>query len=491
MFSSLYSRLMLAFSALLLVCLCIVMVTFTLLFFFGVSLPSLAHTHMTNAALPVVAHLRSEREANVRLEDRFSALRELADREGVRLLLVSAPDSTIRADTGQQWVGQKVRLSTPPRDGAIRASLRGRTRGPDGRLLFYVAVPLQEASEEQGSRTVLVLTMTVWETVRPFIGSMLASVLLSGAAAFALSAPFALWLARTLARPLQRAAAAAEQVAAGDYAVSLDIAAPDEARRLAESFNAMTGAVAASQRSQRDFVANVSHELRTPLTSIRGFAQAIVDGTARDQASVQRAASVIHGEADRLSRMVHTLLDLTRIESGEIPMSWSRIDLAALLRSCVARFAPLAKERDLEVHTDLPGELYITADGDRLVQVFTNLIDNGLRHTDAGGRLTMTASEGDGMVHVSVVDTGCGIAEEDLPRVFERFYRADRSRSRGDAAQSDSVGLGLAISSEIVRAHGGEIGVESIAGLGSRFTVTLPREPRDDAGADAEGGGSL
>jgi signal transduction histidine kinase len=476
MFSGLRPRLMLSFSALLLVCLCIVTVTFTLLFFVRVSLPELAYARLMDAAVPAFAQVRDLRETGKRLPESIEALKGLATDRGVRILLVMLPDGTILADTGEEWTRQKVQVRAPE-DSIPNRTVRGRLRGPDARWLYYVSIPLQEIPGTQPRRMHLALTTTLWETARPFLGSMLTSVLLSGAIAFALSILLALWMAKTLSHPLQRAAMAAERVAAGDYSTSLDIAVPDEARRLGESFNAMTRAVASSQQSQRDFVANVSHELRTPLTSIHGFAQAILDGTASDTSSIRRAATVIHDEADRLSRMVHKLLDLTRLESGEISISWTHIDLAALLASCVDHFSLLASDRGIELHTDIPEGLYVTGDGDRLVQVFTNLLDNALKYTSAGGRVTLSAKTDNRTVTVSVADTGVGIPEADLPRIFERFYRVDKSRSRDTSTQRTGVGLGLAIASQIVHAHGGQIAVESIPDLGTRFTVRLLRQP--------------
>jgi signal transduction histidine kinase len=471
---------MLSFSLLLLVCLAILTLTFVLFFFVWVSLPELAYARLTDAALPTAAHVRSLQRQGKRFSESVQELRDLARERGMRFLLIAMPDAKVIADTEEAWTGEQVRLNLPPPDQALpRAFVRGRVQGPDRKLLFYVAVPLQEARGERPRRVYLALTMTWLETARPFIGSLLWSVLFSGAIAFVLSILLALWLARSLSRPLQRAAAAAERVAAGDYAVSLDIAVPDEARRLAQSFNTMTRAVEASQRSQRDFVANVSHELKTPLTCIQGFAQAILDGTASDGPSVQRAASVIHSEADRLSHMVYKLLDLTRLESGEVSMSWSRLDLTTLLRACADRFALLADEKSVQLLIELPEAAHITGDGDRLMQVFTNLVDNALKHTDAGGKITLSIGreETDDRVSVTVTDTGVGIPAEELPRIFERFYQVDKSRSRDTKARSVGTGLGLAIASEIVRAHSGHIHAESIVDVGTRFTVSLPRTP--------------
>ena len=481
MFTGLQSRLMLSFSLLLVVCLCLVTLIFGVLFFVWVGLPDLAYARLMDAAVPTLSSLEALRQQGQPIGENIGALREMALERGVRCLIVAMPGGTILADTQEAWTGSRLRASLPPAAGtaSARASfVRGRVRGPDRSLLFYVAVVVRRPTSE-GAPTIYLVWVLRWtEAARPLVSSLLVSVLLSGVAAFLLSIVLALWLARSLAGPLRRAAEAAERVAAGDYSTSLDTPVPDEARRLAQSFNTMTRAVEASQRSQRDFVANVSHELKTPLTSIQGFAQAILDGTASDEPAIRRGVTVIHDEAERLSRMVGRLLDLTRLESGETSLSWSQIDLAKLVRASADHFALLADQKQVQMALDLPDSVPITGDGDRLTEVLTNLIDNALKHTDTGGRIGVTVTEADGdWVAISVTDTGHGIPTADLPRVFERFYQVDKSRAREAVSGQSGAGLGLAIVSEIVRGHHGRVDVESVLGVGSRFTVTLPRHP--------------
>jgi two-component system OmpR family sensor kinase len=477
LFTGLRARLMLSFSLLLLVCLCTLTLTFALLLVAWGSVQNLAYARLADAAAPAVVHIRELRQQGERLLESIEIMYEQASERGMRFLAVSMPGGAILADTEGQWVGQRIQITPLPAEMPARqTSLRGRARGPDGKRLFCMAVSLAPAEGESPRTIYLVLTMTWREAIRPLIRSLLASAALAGAVALALSVLFALWLARTLSDPLRRAAVAAERVAAGDYDVSLDIALPEEGRRLANSFNTMTRAVQASQRSQRDFVANVSHELRTPLTSIQGFAQAILDGTAHDEQDLRRAASVIYGEAERLSRMVHKLLDLARLETGEIAMSQSQVDLVPLLQACIERFDALARERHIRLAADLPPTALVTGDGDRLMQVFTNLVDNALKHTNTGGKVALTLTASDESVSISVADTGRGIPAEDLSRIFERFYQVEKSRSRHGNLER-GVGLGSAIALEIVHAHGGDIQVESIVDVGTRFVVHLPRHP--------------
>jgi signal transduction histidine kinase len=298
----------------------------------------------------------------------------------------------------------------------------------------------------------------------------------------------ALLISWSVSSPLRRLASAANAIAQGDYDHRVAIQGPTEVQELAQSFNSMAEQVKASQQSQRDFLANVSHDLKTPLTSIQGFAQAITDGAARDPASVRRSADVIQDQAQRMSRMVTELLDLARIESGQIVMRREAVHLDAVLRDCANRLALYAQQASVKLEVQVPDDLpVITGDGDRLAQAITNLLDNALKHTPEGGQVTLAARSLAGSsivrrgktwpagVEVAVTDTGGGIPPEDLSRIFERFYQVDKSRPRGGG-----LGLGLAIVKQIVEAHYGIIRAESVVGIGSRFTVTLPL----DAGTD-------
>jgi len=294
----------------------------------------------------------------------------------------------------------------------------------------------------------------------------------AGLLAIALALALAWWLSRWIARPLHHTAEAARALAEGHYQpVPAD--GPQEARLLAQAFNDMARRVEASQRSQRDFVANVSHELKTPLTSIQGFAQAIVDGTASDTASIRNAAQIIADEASRMHRLVRILLDLARLDAGTADLQHEAVDVSALLHAIIARFQPQAEQAQTRLTLETEPDLIITGDSDRLSQVFINLLDNALKHTPQG-EVHVRAFRTPKGVEIRIQDTGEGIPTEILPRIFERFYRGDKARSGGENA-----GLGLAIAQEIIRAHGGQITAESIHGQGSVFVVKLPNHPPD------------
>jgi len=224
------------------------------------------------------------------------------------------------------------------------------------------------------------------------------------------------------------------------------------------------------ERLRRELTANVSHELRTPLTSIKGFAETLLGGAMRDEATARRFLEIIDKEADRLVKLVDDLLDLSRLEDKRISLQLGQVEVGTLVDETLARLRPLAGQRTIDVQAP-PTAVVALADRDRLSQVLTNLLDNAIKFTPDGGRITVGWRCTNGEVEISVSDSGPGIPEADLPRIFERFYKADRARP----AHPGGSGLGLAITKHIVEAHGGRIAVRSSPGTGTTFTVTLPR----------------
>ncbi len=341
---------------------------------------------------------------------------------------------TINDVSGQPWVVTLSRIST-------------------SRLLI-LAVPRPSVG---------ILTVLADELIPVFSIAGLIALLFSLLLAFLLT--------RWIVRPLQDVVAAARSVPIGN-AEPLKLHGPREVQELMYTFNEMTSQVQSSQKSQRDFVANVSHELKTPLTSVQGYAQAILDGTADETPEARRqAASVILNEAGRMHRLVVDLLDLARLDAGTADLQRIPVDLRALLKDIAEKFTPQARAASVDILVETTEVPTITGDGDRLAQVFTNLVDNALKHTPAQGRITLRTMPAGSGVLVDVIDTGSGIPSEAIPHIFDRFYQADPSRQGG---QKHGAGLGLAIAREIVQAHGGTISVRSALGQGSIFRVILP-----------------
>jgi two-component system OmpR family sensor kinase len=401
-------------------------------------------------------------------------LAQAAEDQGVRVLLLDGA-GMVRFDSGGAWEGE--RLEEVTRAPAARDRVRGTFVAPSGGRWAFSG---QVVPAPGGQRQIIAfvspqgrLLMLAW-----FAENLLPPLVRAGAVALVLSVLLSLLVSRSVAAPLRQVAAAAEAIARGETGTRAPVSGPAEVRALARSFNTMASRVEAAQQSQRDFVANVSHELRTPLTSIQGFSQALLDGTASTPGTTARAARVIHEEADRMRRMVDELLILARFDAGQVVMARDAVELGPLLRGCVEKLTPQAQAAEVALELDVPGRLSVTGDADRLAQVFANLLDNGVAHTPAGGRVTVAARRVDEprAVEVTVTDTGAGISPDALPRIFERFYQVDKSRRR-----SRGAGLGLAITKEIVEAHGGTVTAESVVGLGSKFTVRLPLRDEEPA----------
>ncbi len=261
---------------------------------------------------------------------------------------------------------------------------------------------------------------------------------------------------------------ATKAVAAGGLGLQVEVRSKDELGQLAASFNRMSTDLAQARDLRRQLTADVAHELRTPLTLILGHAEALSEGVLPANAENLR---LVHEEALRLSRMVEDLQLLSRAEAGELPLTLGPVRPETLAKAVVAKHASAAAQTQIALElTSDPSLPIVQGDADRLTQVLDNLLENALRHTPAGGVIKVRLSSSADSLRFEVQDSGPGVAPEDVPRVFERFYRADAARSR----DMGGSGLGLAIARSIVEAHGGRIGVESPEGEGARFWFDLP-----------------
>ncbi len=230
------------------------------------------------------------------------------------------------------------------------------------------------------------------------------------------------------------------------------------------------------ENTRREFVANVSHELRTPLTLIKGFVETLIDGAKNEPEVALRFLQMIDKHTDRLTFLIEDLLTISRLESGQVVLNLQRLALNPLVESSFDDLESRAKERGIRLLNEVPGELRAAADADRLQQVLFNLIDNAIKYGRSGGEVRVEGrARGDGLVEVCVRDNGPGIPEDSVGRIFERFYRVDRARSR----EQGGTGLGLAIVKHIVQSHQGEVWVESKVGTGSAFYFTLRSGPAE------------
>ena len=310
---------------------------------------------------------------------------------------------------------------------------------------------------------VLVLTQPV-QVVTGGIGWLL----LIGAGCLAVAALVAYWLARRFSKPLAEAAATTERIAAGDLGATMPVREPPEIAALATSINVMTERLREARDQERRFLLSVSHDLRTPLTSIRGYAEAIADGATNDPT---RAAGVIVDETARLERLVQDLLDLARLGAHRFGLKLGPVDVAQLARTVGERFAAQAQGAGIGLEVDVPEPLWVVADGDRLVQVLDNLLENAFAFARA--RIAIGTQRSGDQAVIWVADDGGGISPDLLSHVFEPHFTSDRASARRNGART---GLGLAIVAELAQAMGGGVRAESpvAGGVGTRLTVWLP-----------------
>jgi len=278
-------------------------------------------------------------------------------------------------------------------------------------------------------------------------------------------------LSRSLTAPLQRLAAAARAVAGGNLDQRVKVEGSAEMAEVGQSFNEMTSALRKAEVLRQNLVADVAHELRTPLSVLQGNLRAILDDVYNlDKAEISR----LYDETRLLSRLVDDLRELALADAGQLNLNVRPTDVAHIIRSTADNLALAAEAGQVSLVTELPDSLPAAqADPDRVCQVLRNLLVNALRHTPEGGSVTVSASTQESMVEIAVADTGEGIAAQDLPHVFERFWRADPSRSRSDRL-GGGTGLGLSVAQSLVAAQGGKIWAESTPGEGTVFRFTLP-----------------
>jgi signal transduction histidine kinase len=301
-----------------------------------------------------------------------------------------------------------------------------------------------------------------------FRQSLNSALLLATIAATVAASVVSLYVSQRIVHPIQATVSASQRIAAGDYTQRLIVYGEDELGELAHSFNRMAQSLADTESMRQQLIADVSHELKTPLASIAGYMEGLQDGVLPAEPETFRQ---VQREADRLQRLVHDLQELSRAEAGQIPLNIQPHDVTQLVRSAVDWLRPQFEDQQVDLVLSLPDEsLEILADYDRIRQVLLNLLGNALQYTPNGGCVTAGWKRIGAMVNIFIQDTGVGLSTEDHERIFQRFYRVDKSRSRG----SGGSGIGLTIAHHFVVAHHGEIWVESSGiGQGSTFHFTL------------------
>lgn len=344
-----------------------------------------------------------------------------------------------------------------------------------GALMLVTAAPIQQGSKLLGFVQLRQPLQVVLEKTR----SLVVMILLAGAVAILCSMALAFWIARQLVRPVLQLERAALTAAQGDLSQQVPVDTNDELGRLADAFNFMITALRTVLEKQRAFIANASHELRTPLTNIKLRIEAIRSlGDEQPEVS-RRYLAEIEAEADRLTRLANTLLDLSRLEKNTPVETPTLVDLAPYLSRAAERMKLYAQKAGVALEAKIPPSLpLVRVDAEQVEEAVLNLLDNAIKYTPAGGRVELSAVEEKGSrLTIQVTDTGIGIPPEDLPFIFDRFYRVDKARSRSKSAQnsiSSGAGLGLSIVKHLVEQNHGSITVTSEPHRGSTFAVVFP-----------------
>ncbi len=402
-----------------------------------------------------------------------------------RHIIVTDNRSYVVADSEDALTGQFYR----PADGGMALFARQSPRsGPGGLPPRYPAAPADNATTAAttgrplpvrpseggvpapGERvgTLYLLNQPVNALFQDLSGRLLLYIVISAAVAAACALALTLWFSRRLAAPIRKLSLAAEKVGRGDLTQRIDIREQGELGQLAKNFNTMTAELEKSEQAKKYMIADAAHELRTPLSNILGYLEAVKDGVAEPDA---RTIEILTSEAQSLNHIVSDLQMLSLAEAGQLKLDIQPEDPAEMSRTVADALLISALAKDLMLTLDVPQGLpRVKADGQRIRQVLRNLVGNAIEHTPEGGQVTVSAHPEGALVRFLVRDTGEGIPAEDLPLIFERYYRVDKARNR----RTGGTGLGLTIARQMVEMHQGTIGVESTPGQGSTFWFTLP-----------------
>lgn len=357
---------------------------------------------------------------------------------------------------------------------AIAAAAAGRYEGINNFGMYtdryyVIGVPLKDGAT--GACVGAVFAATSAASVQEYQWELLRIFLLASAAALALTFCLSGLFAYRLVKPLRQMSVAARSFGAGDFSVRVPVTSNDELGQLAASFNNMANSLSISEGTRRSFVANVSHELKTPMTTIAGFIDGILDGTIPPQEQ-RKYLQVVSSEVKRLSRLVRSMLDLSRIDNGEMKLNPVDFDITNTIVTTLLTFEQKIDEKQIEIRglEDAAAQT-VHGDQDLLHQVVYNLVENAVKFTPQSGYISVQVADGIDRTTVAIENSGDGIAAEELPLIFERFYKTDKSRSR----DKNGMGLGLYIVKTILQLHGGDISVTSAAGDFCRFEFYVPK----------------
>ena len=433
------------------------------------SAPNAAAANIAQSQLPSAANsIQSSQMPAQAISQNLTANSATATRIRLSLDLETRVRLLDRSGTAlSDSTGEDLNRDLSSLPGVSQALAGGESSAAEGELVL-AAVPLHKGSAVAGA----ILLSQPLRDVNIVMADLRLRLLVSAGIALVFAALVGALLARGIARPVRELTHAADKLSSGDFSHPLDVSSSDELGDLARAFQRMRRDLQHMLQARTDLVANVSHELRTPLTAIKGLVETLRDGAVDDPAVRDAFLASIEQQADRLTRLVNDLLTLSRADSDAIALQKRPTDIAALAHTCAGQLAPKAAAAQVSIDV-LGTNAQVQADADRIQQVLVNLLDNAIRFAPRASTVTVLIAQIPGFAKVSVSDHGPGLTPAEQARVFERFYRGDRSRTRqGD--RDSGAGLGLSIAEVLVRAHGGEIGIDSVAEQGATVWFTLP-----------------
>jgi signal transduction histidine kinase len=383
---------------------------------------------------------------------------------GTRIILVAANNGTVVADSKEEFLDHS--------EEEFEEFLAGNYTDSSIDPIDPIEMSLLIGGEEQTLGNLYVISDPAAEPyVAPFLrlsDSINRSLLVGGSVAIIIALVLTFVMSRRVTSPIYALAKAARRLGRGDFSQRVRVQGEGEVAALAQAFNSMAADLEYAEQLRRNMVADVAHELRTPLSNIQGYLEAIQDGLVEPDGAAIRS---LNEEASLLSRLVDELQELSLAEAGELKLVYQAEDVANLVKQAIAPWQPQMAAKEVSLSLDLPGDLpLVNIDWQRINEVLHVLLENAVAHTPKGGIISVAARARAKWVEISVSDTGEGIPAEDLPHIFERFYRVDKSRTRATGGS----GLGLTIARRLVEAHGGTITAQSKLGKGSRFSFTIP-----------------
>ncbi len=415
-----------------------------------------------NAVTSVLSIHSQDSAANFSAEMR-NMLETFDEKDKIELMAINSKGRVVLTSSG---FSPDSDMDMPDYEDAIAADAERSYIGklPGGEKILAVSVPISSLSSEYSSVRMVTSLTEIDNTIKTYIAvvtfvciAIIAVILLAG-----------IYFAGTIVKPITQISGIASKFAKGDFSVRIDNDSNDEIGDLCTAINHMADELSTSEEMKNEFISSVSHELRTPLTAIKGWAETLMIDGGGSPETMKKGVGVIVSETERLSQMVEELLDFSRMQNGHFTLQNADMDILAELGDAVLIYGDKARREGIQLIYNDPEMLpFVYGDKNRIRQVFINIIDNAVKYSSAGDTVTVNAYEDEGMVIVSVSDTGCGIKESDLAKVKTKFYKANHTR-RGS-------GIGLAVADEIIAMHGGKMDVFSAGeGKGTTVTISLP-----------------